>query len=143
MQNGSDMGARLYGVASAHTLVNLNRARRRHANPLSLFVQHFQERVIILIEQDRRARRRSQLHRTPHMIDVRMRDSDLLDLQVMLSKQRQNRFYLVARVNDHRFMRALIANNRTVALDGSDREYFVDHAYIVTSTSLPALVSSR
>jgi hypothetical protein len=57
----------------------------------------------------------------------------------MLSKQRQNRFYLVARVNDHRFMRALIANNRTVALDRSNREYFVDHAYIVTSTAFRAL----
>jgi hypothetical protein len=43
-----------------------------------LQVKHFEQSVIILIQQNRCASGSTQFHRTAHVIDVRVRNHDLL-----------------------------------------------------------------
>jgi hypothetical protein len=45
------------------------------------------------------------------MIDVGVRDDDLLDLQVMLAEKREDVLNVIAWVDYHGFARGLIANN--------------------------------
>jgi hypothetical protein len=54
-------------------------------------------------------------------------DDDLLHLQLLPAKDRDNLFDLVSGVNAHRFARGLIADDGTVALQGTDGKDFVDH----------------
>jgi hypothetical protein len=62
-----------------------------------------------------------------------MRDHDLLYRQLMLAEQREHILNVVAGVDNHCFARALIANDRAVALQRPDGENLVDHIVIVTS----------
>ena len=116
MQNAGSMRSRLYGIASAYALVNLNCSGSSHADPCGLQVEHLEQGIIILVQQNRSSRSRTQPHRAPHMVDMRMRDNDLLHLQIMLSQQRQDVLNIVARIDHHRFARALVANDRAIAL---------------------------
>jgi hypothetical protein len=50
----------------------------------------------------------------------------------MLTESSQHVFNLIAGVDDHGFVRGLVADNRAVALQWSDGKNFVDHAFIVT-----------
>ena len=114
-------------------------AGRCHAEPRGLHVEHFEQGIVVLVEQDRRSGGRAQLHRASHMIDVGVRDDDLLDLQVMLADERENVFNVVAGVDDHRFARGFVANDRAIALQRPDGKDFVDHASIVARLSVGVL----
>jgi hypothetical protein len=70
------------------------------------------------------------------MIDVGVRDDDLLDLQVMLADEREDVLNVIARIDDHGFAGGLVADDRAVALERSDGKDFVDHAFIVTIAEL-------
>ena len=61
------------------------------------------------------------------MVNVRVRDHNLLHLQVMFDDDGENVFNLVARIDDHGLTRSLIADDGAVALQCADREDFVDH----------------
>ena len=111
----------------------LTSPRRRHADPCGLHVEHLQQGIVVLVEQDRRSGGRAQLHGASHVIDVGVRDHDLLDLQVMLAEERQNVLNVVPGVDDHGFARSFVANDRAVALQRSDGKDFVNHVSIVTS----------
>ena len=50
------------------------------------------------------------------MIDVGVRDHDLLDLQVMLADKRKDVLNIVAGIDDHGFARGLVTDDRAVAL---------------------------
>ena len=106
----------------------VNFAWRGHAEPRSLHVEHLQQRVVILIEQDRRAGQRAQLHRSADVIDVGVGDDDLLHLQFMLADDGENVFNVVARIDDHGFMRGLIADDRAVALQRADGKDLMYHS---------------
>jgi hypothetical protein len=67
------------------------------------------------------------------VIDVGVGDDDLLDLQVMLAEERENVLNVVPGVDDQGFVRGLVANDRTVALQRPDGKDFVNHVSIVTS----------
>ena len=118
---------RLQRFAIANTRLDGNRARRSHAQPRSLHVEHLQQRIVILIEQDRRAGQRPQLHRSAHVIDVGVSNYDLLHLQFVLANDGKNVFNVVARIDDHGFMRGLIANDRAIALQWADGKDLVNH----------------
>ena len=56
-----------------------------------------------------------------------MSDDDLLDLQAVLAHQREDAFNLIARIDDHGFVRAFVSDDGAVALQRPDRKNFVDH----------------
>ena len=91
-------------------------ARRSHAQPRSLHVQHLQQRIVILIEQDGRAGDGPQLHRSSDVIDVGVSDHDLLHFQLVLAKDGENVVNVIARINHHSFVRGFIAEDGAVAL---------------------------
>lgn len=70
------------------------------------------------------------------MVDVRVRDDDMLHLQVVFADDGEYVVDVVAGVDDHRFTRSLVANNRAVALQRADGKNLVDHIGIVPSTEL-------
>ena len=64
----------------ADTVVNFDVARRSHTDPGSLRIQHFQQSIVVLVEQDGSPGNRTQLHCAAYVIDVSVCDDDLLDL---------------------------------------------------------------
>ena len=72
-----------------------------HPQPRRLHIQHLQQRIVVLVEQDGRAGDRAQLHGPAHVIDVRVSDHDLLDLQIVFADDRQHIVNVVAGIDDH------------------------------------------
>src|SRR5579872_1908845 len=116
-------------IGLRHALVDLYFARRRHAAPHRLHVEHFEQGVVVLIQKDWGAGGRTQLHRSAHVVDVSMRDHDLLDLEVMFGDNGNDIFDVIARIDHHRFARGVISDDRAVALQRPNRENFVDHYF--------------
>jgi hypothetical protein len=65
------------------------------------------------------------------MVDVSVRDDDLLDPQVVLGDERENVLNIVAGIDDHGFAAGFVADDGTVALQGAHWNNFVDHEFIV------------
>jgi len=114
-------------IGLSDALINLHFARRRHADPCGLDIEHLEQTVIVLIEQNWRAGCGPQFHGAAHVVDVRVGDYDLLYLQVVLSNQRENALDFIAGIDDHGFARGLVPNNGAVALQRADGKDFVDH----------------
>src|SRR5438309_7211197 len=53
----------------------------------------------------------------------------------MFLDEREDIFNIIPRVDDHGFMRGLIADDGAITLQRPDRNNFVDHGNIVASTS--------
>src|SRR5207248_6686261 len=68
-----------------------------------------------------------QLHRTPHMIDVRVRHNDLLEVELMSFQHLEHPVNFVTRVDDQCLPCALVSDDRTITSEHSDREDFVNH----------------
>jgi len=64
-----------------------------------------------LIKQDGCAGQRPQLHRSAYVIDMGVGNNDLLHIQFVLTDDRENIVDIVARVDDHGFVRGLIADD--------------------------------
>ena len=64
---------------------------------------------------------------------MRMCNNDLLDFQVMLADEGEHVLNIVSGIDDHRFARDFVADDRAVALQRADRKDFVNHISIVTS----------
>src|SRR4029077_17117469 len=62
-----------------------------------------------------------------NMIDVSVRDDDLLHFQVVLSDDSDDLFDVIAGIDDHGFARCFIADDRAVAMQRPDREDFMNH----------------
>ena len=60
-----------------------------------------------------------------------MGDDNLFHFEVMLSHQGQNVLDVIPRINDNPIARSLIADYRTIALERTDGQDFVDHEYIL------------
>ena len=54
------------------------------------------------------------------MIDVRVRQQDVADRQPALPGERQQRRHLVARIDQHRLLRLLAADDEAVLEEGTD-----------------------
>ena len=72
--------ARLDRVRLSDALIDLDLARIFHSDPRGLHIQHLQQGIVVLVEQDGRAGGGPQLHRSAHVIDVSVSDDDLLHL---------------------------------------------------------------
>jgi hypothetical protein len=66
------------------------------------------------------------------VIYVSVRDYDLLDLQVMLTDEFKDVFDVISRVDDHRFARSFVSDDRAVAPQWAHGKDFVNHGSIVT-----------
>lgn len=64
---------------------------------------------------------------TSDMVDMRVRDDNRFDLQLMLLEHFRDLVDLLARIDDDCFMRLLVAENGAVALEETDRQDDVDH----------------
>ena len=122
-------------VALRNTVVDLHFAGRGDADPCRLNIQHFQQSRVILVEDDWRARERSKFHRSANVIDMGVGDDDLLDRQTMLANQRNDLINVVSRIDHHRFMRRLIPDHGTVALQWTNGNDLVNHEVIVLGVS--------
>ena len=104
---------------------------RGHADPGGLHVQHFEQIVIVLVEQDGCAREGAELHGSAYVVDVGMGDDDLFDVEIVLADDSEQVFDVVAGIDDHGFAGGLVADDGAVALQRADGEDFVDHGSIV------------
>ena len=130
MENVRRQAARPQRFAICDTRFDCDFARRGNADPRCLYVEHFQQCIIVLIEQDWCARLRAQLHRSAYVIDVGMGDDDLLHIKLVLADDGENVLNIVARIDDHGFVRGLVADDRAVTLQRADRQDLVDHSLI-------------
>ena len=118
------------GFSCAHAAIDFYFSWGRDADPRGLHVEHLQQSVIVLIEQDGRAGSGAQLHRSADVVDVGVRDDDLFDLQIMFADEREHVVDVVAGIDDHRFARGFVADDRAVALQRAYGEDFVDHRFV-------------
>src|SRR5260370_22315633 len=110
------------------TRFDCNLARRGDADPSCLYVEHFQQCIIVLIEQDGGASLRAQLHSSAYVIDVGVGDDDLFYYQVVLTDDGENILNIVARIDDHGFASGFVANDRAVTLQRTYGKDLVNHA---------------
>ena len=108
-------------------------SRRRHADPDSLRVQHLQQGKVVLVKQNGCACRGAKFHGSADVVDVGVGDDDLLNLEIVFTDDAEDVFDFVTRVDDHGFVRGLVADDGAVALQWADRDDFVDHGFIVAS----------
>ncbi len=66
------------------------------------------------------------------VVDVGVGDDDLLDGEVVFGQEGQDAGDVVAGIDDDGLTGALVAENGTVALEGSNGEDFVDHRGLST-----------
>jgi len=76
------------------------------------------------------------------VVDVSVRDDDLLYLQMMLLDEREDLVKAVSGVDDDRFTARLIADHRTIALQGPDWKDLVNHEDILVDTAVPLAVAT-
>src|SRR5689334_10224179 len=117
----------LQHTAVADGVVHSNGPRRPHSHPTRLNVQHFEQSMVILVHQDGSSCSGFQLHGSAYVVNVRMRNHDLLERELFLAQQVQNPFDLVSRVDHHGLMCLLIPKDGTVALQRADRKNLMDH----------------
>ena len=98
-----------------------------HSDPRRLHIQHLQQGIVILVEQDGRAGGGPQFHGSAHMIDVSMSDDDLLHLEIVLLNERENIFDVIAGIDHHGFAGGFVPDDRAVALQRPDGKDFVNH----------------
>ena len=77
------------------------------------------------------------------MVDVGVGDDDLLHLQLVFADDGKNVFDVVARIDDHGFVRRLVADDRAVTLQRTDGKYLVDHAFIFAQEATINHLSGR
>ena len=114
-------------VPLSDALINLYFAGILHADPCRLHIQHFQQGMVILIEQDGCAGGGPQFHGSAHMIDVSMRNHDLLYREIVLANQHEDIFDVIAGINHQGFASGFVPDNRAVALQRPDGKDFVNH----------------
>ncbi len=118
-------------LPGSDALIDFNLAGCWHADPVSLRIEHVQQSVVILIEQNGGASSGAELHGSANVVDVGVSDHDLLHRQVVFADCFENVVDVVARIDHHRLARGLVADDRAVALQRADREDFVDHPFIL------------
>jgi len=133
VQNAGGLRSGGDGFSRGYAAVNFYFSRRGHADPRGLHVEHFEQCVVVLVEENRRAGYGAELHRSTNVVDVGVRDNDLLDLQIVFAEQSEDFIDIVAGVDHHGFARSLVADDGAVALQWADGKNFVDHEDIVAS----------
>ena len=100
----------------------------RHADPGGLQRQTHCDHVVRAVHPDWGAGGRAQLVRTADVIDMRMRDHDCFHLQLVPLQDGLDFGDVRARIDYHCFSRHLVAEDRAVTVEDTNRKYFVDHS---------------
>ncbi len=137
VQDAGAERARGDGFSALDILIDNDRARWGHADPVGLLVEHFQQSIVILVQQDGRSRGRAQLHGSADVVDVGMGDHDLLDLQIVLADDGQHVVNIVAGIDHHGFARCVVADDRAIALQRAHLDDFVDHNCVSACDQIP------
>jgi len=93
----------LNGIVISEALIDLNSSRRFRSDPSRLHVQHFQECVIVLVQQDGSASRLLEFHRAANVVDVRVRNDDLFELELVLIEDGDDSLDLIAGIDHQSF----------------------------------------
>jgi hypothetical protein len=131
-----DLGGERSGgdrFSGSNAAIDFDFPGRRHADPGRLDIQHFEQGVVVLVEQDGCAGSGSEFHGSAHVIDVSVRDHDLLYLKIVFADDGEDVIDVVSWIDDHGLVSRLVADNGAIALQGADGKDFVDHAGIVAS----------
>lgn len=123
------------------TLIDFDSAGRFRSNPGCLHIQHLQQRVIVLVEQNRGARGLLQLHCPADVVDVRMSDDDLLELELVLIEDGEDPLNLVAGIDHKRFACALVTDHRAVTAEKANGENLVDQGLYLRTVLTPILTA--
>jgi len=137
VRSGSD------GVSGRDAAINFDFAGRGHSAPERLDVEHFEQGVVVLVEQDGRAGGGAEFHGSADVVNVGVGDDDLFDLEIVLADEGEDVVDVVARINDHGFAGGLVADDGAVAVQRADGEDFVDHGCIVASSCKPLAADSH
>ena len=121
------------GFSGGDAAVDFDFAGGGDADPLGLNVEHFEQGMVILVEQNGSPGRGAELHGSADVVDVSVSDDDLLDLKLVLLDESLDVFDVIAGVDDHGFAGGFIADNGAIAAERAYGEDFVDHRYIVAS----------
>ncbi len=114
------------GAAMARALINLNFARRCHADPCGLLFKHLQKGIVIFIQEDGRSCGSAQLHRPAHVVYMGMSDEDLFDGKAVLVQNGEYVLNVIPGINDDGF--ACVSSPIMEQLpQRSHWENFVDH----------------
>ncbi|OWK23633.1 hypothetical protein AJ87_31530 [Rhizobium yanglingense] len=107
---------------------------------LRLHLDPFQQWPIVLVRTDDfNAERFLQFFRATRVVEMPVRQPDLLDGQAVLLKRFENDRHIAARIDDYALLRVRIKENRAVLLEGCHRnDAGLEHAHDMPRLSLPA-----
>jgi hypothetical protein len=120
------VGAPADYVTIAHQLIDLRRLRRSPAEPGGLLFEHTVQIQIVGMYVDRRSGCFVHAAQSNHMVDVRVRNDNGSDFQLVPFDHFQNPRCIIARIDDDCFSGLGIAQNVTVALQHANRQDFMD-----------------
>ena len=123
-------------VSILNEMVDDSAFGRRHSDPLRLHIQLFKEQEIGLVNGRRRAGAFLQLENCADMINMRVGADDLLQRQAVLVQSSKNFLGVVSRIDDDRFTRGFVAENRAVALKHADGKCFDNHLNLTRSAPI-------
>lgn len=103
----------------------------RDADPCRLILHHLEKGEVIFVEEDGSAREVLQLECAAHMVNMAMRDQDLLEFESKVGDTAVNPADLIAGIDDDGFGGVLVAKQGAIALQGADDESLENHADIV------------
>lgn len=101
------------------------------AQPCSLHLHHFEQREIPFVQKDGSSGETLEYECAAHVVNVRVGNQDLLELEAEFGEAVMNSAHFVAGVDDDGFMRFFVAEDGAVAGQRANRERLQDHALIV------------
>jgi hypothetical protein len=116
MDDGAFEGPEVDGVAVGEASIDDDAARIAHPEPLCLNVEHFEKRVVVLVEEDGSSGEVLELHRTTDVIDVGVGYDDLSKAELVLFQDRENGFDVVAGIENDGFPGGLVPQDGAIAL---------------------------
>jgi hypothetical protein len=113
-------------VALAQKLVDFDLFRRLPADPCGLGVQHAIQLQIVGVDSHGRSGRLLDAPQSSDVIDVRVRDDDGGNTQFVTMDDLDDPLGVIARINYQSVASFWIADNMAIALQHSNRKYFVN-----------------
>jgi hypothetical protein len=131
VQNFSGVAIETDTQAIGEAYVGCGHIRRWNADPCRLFLHHLEKREVIFVEKDGSAGEVLQLERAADVVDVAVRDQDLLELESEVGEAAVNPADFIAGIDDDGFGGILVAKEGAIALQGADDERLENHEDIL------------
>jgi hypothetical protein len=139
VQNFSGVAIETDTQAIGEAYIWCGHIRGWNADPCRLFLHHLEKREIIFVEKDGSAGEVLQFERTADVVDVAVRDQDLLELESEVGEAPVNPADFIAGIDDDGFGGILVAKEGAIALQGADDERLENHDGILAAHRHPAL----